>query len=124
MKMTKLGLAFLALAFTGVGPVGRHLLMAQTPYSLPNNNAGCPGNCRVIKWMAGSDLWNGGVLPNYTSVTCTGLAGNGTTNDGPAIQACINNQPGTAANPKAVLIPAGTYLVNSTVRLRSYVTLR
>ena len=122
--MKRIGLALLALMFTGIGPVGRHLLTAQTLYSLPNNNAGCPGNCRAVQWTTGSDLWNGGVLPNYSSVTCTGLAGNGTTNDGPAIQACINSQPGTAASPRAVLIPAGTYLVNSTVRLKSYVVLR
>src|ERR1035438_8050342 len=65
-------------------------LMAQS-YSLPNDNTSCPGNCRVVPWQAGSDLWNGGTLPNYPSVNCTGLAGNGTTNDGPALQACINS---------------------------------
>ncbi len=124
MKMIKIGLALLALMLMGVAPVGRNLLMAQTAYALPNSNTGCPANCRVIQWTAGSDLWNGGALPNYTAVTCTGLAGNGTTDDGPAIQSCINSQPGTAANPTAVVIPAGTYLVNSTVRLKSYVVLR
>jgi hypothetical protein len=92
----------------------------QCVYDLPNDNAGCPANCRQIPWQAGSDLWNGGTLPNYTSVTCTGLAGNGTTDDGPAIQTCINN----ASAGTAVYIPAGTYLVNSTVRLKSNVVLR
>ncbi|HTF70050.1 MAG TPA: glycosyl hydrolase family 28-related protein, partial [Edaphobacter sp.] len=96
-----------------------HGLKAQT-YSLPNVNTGCPANCRVIPWKAGSDLWNGGNLPNYTSATCTGLAANGTTDDGPAIQACINK----ASAGTAVFIPAGTYLVNSTVRLRSNVAVR
>jgi hypothetical protein len=74
----------------------------------------------VIPWQTGSDLWNGGTLPVYPSVTCTGLAGNGTTDDGPVIQACINK---VAANT-AVYIPAGTYLVNSTVALKSNVVLR
>jgi hypothetical protein len=94
---------------------------AQTaPYDIPNNNADCPKNCRQIPWQAGSDLWNGGVLPNYTQVTCTGLAGNGTTNDAPAIQACIDN----AAPNTAVYIPAGTYYINSIIRLKNNVVLR
>jgi hypothetical protein len=96
-----------------------HNAQAQS-YSLPNSNSGCPSNCRLITWQAGSDLWNAGTLPNYTSVTCSGLAANGTTNDGPAIQTCINN----AASGTAVFLPAGTYLVNSTVRLKSSTVLR
>lgn len=124
MNTVKIGLACLALTLLGVAPGGRPLLMAQTTYALPNSNTDCPANCRVIQWQAGSDLWNSGMLPTYTPVTCTGLAGNGTTNDGPAIQTCINNQPGTAASPRAVVIPAGTYFVNSTIRLKSYVVLR
>ena len=95
-------------------------LVAQTPYDLPNDNAGCPGNCRQIPWQTGSDLWNAGTLPNYSSVTCSGLAGNGTTNDGPAIQSCIN----AASSGAAVSIPAGTYYINSTLRLKSNVVLR
>jgi hypothetical protein len=96
-----------------------HGLKAQT-YSPPSANTGCPSNCRVIPWKAGSDLWNGGALPNYTSATCTGLAANGKTDDGPAIQACINK----AAAGTAVFVPAGTYAINSTIRLRSSVSLR
>jgi len=110
---------FVVLTFVGGALAGQRLL-AQTPYDLPNDNAGCPANCRQIPWKAGSDLWNGGTLPNYTSVTCTGLAGNGTTNDGPAIQACVNN----ATAGTAVFIPAGTYLVSSTIRLKSNTVLR
>jgi Pectate lyase superfamily protein len=94
-------------------------LQAQT-YTLPSDNTACPANCRTIPWQAGSDLWNGGTLPVYPAVSCTGLAGNGTTNDGPAIQACINS----AAANTAVYIPAGTYLINSTIRLKSNVVLR
>ncbi|MDR3642147.1 MAG: fibronectin type III domain-containing protein [Candidatus Doudnabacteria bacterium] len=75
---------------------------------------------RIIPWQDGSDLWNNGVLPTYSQVDCSGLAGNGTTNDGPAIQTCINN----AAANTAVYIPAGTYYVNSTVRLKSGMALR
>ncbi len=96
-----------------------HRLTAQS-YSLPNDNTGCPSNCREISWQAGSDLWNGGTLPNYPSVTCTGLAGNGTTDDAPAIQACINS----AAANTAVFVPAGTYAINSGVQLKSNVVLR
>jgi hypothetical protein len=100
-------------------PVSVQQVQAQT-YSLPNVNTGCPANCRVISWKTGSDLWNSGTLPSYTSSTCTGLAGDGTTDDGPAIQACINK----AASGTAVYIPAGTYRVNSTVRLKSNIALR
>lgn len=108
---------FAALALISIAP--GHSVDAQT-YSLPNDNTTCPGNCRVIPWQAGSDLWNGGTLPVYPATTCTGLAANGTTNDGPAIQACINS----AAANTAVFLPAGTYLVNSVLRLKSNVVLR
>lgn len=117
-KMSR-SLLLVVLAFIGIVLIGPRL-SAQAPYDLPNVNTGCPANCRQIPWQAGSDLWNGGSLPNYTSVSCNGLAGNGTTDDGPAIQTCINK----ASANTAVLIPAGTYLVNSTVRLVSNVVLR
>ncbi len=94
-------------------------LSAQT-YDLPNDDNDCPANCRKIPWLAGSDVWNGGTLPNYSSVTCGGLAGNGSTNDGPAIQSCINS----AAANTAVFLPAGTYLLNTNLVLRSNVVLR
>ncbi|MGB2677984.1 MAG: glycosyl hydrolase family 28-related protein [Candidatus Acidiferrum sp.] len=110
--------ALVILMFIGIALLGQPLL-AQT-YSLPNDNTSCPSNCRLITWKAGSDLWNNGVLPTYAPVTCSGLAGNGTTNDGPAIQACINN----ASSGTAVYIPVGTYLVNSTISLKSNVVLR
>jgi len=110
---------FAVLVFVA-GVLAGQSLVAQTAYDLPNVNTGCPASCRQISWKAGSDLWNGGTLPNYTSVTCSGLAGNGTTDDGPAIQSCINAaSPGTA-----VFVPAGTYLINSKVRLKSNVVLR
>ncbi|HUI92313.1 MAG TPA: glycosyl hydrolase family 28-related protein [Chitinivibrionales bacterium] len=89
-------------------------------YSLPDDPNSCPAGCRRIHWVAGSDLWNNGILPVYPSVNCTGLAGDGVTDDGPAIQACINS----AADNTAVYLPAGTYYVNGTVRLRSSVALR
>jgi hypothetical protein len=53
-------------------------------------------------------------------VTCTGLAADGKTNDGPAIQSFINK----AAANTAVTLPAGTYFVNSVIRLKSNVVLR
>jgi hypothetical protein len=111
-------LAFAILMSIGAAFLGQSV-EAQT-YSLPNVNTGCPSNCRVVPWHAGSDLWNGGVLPNYTSVTCSGLAGNGTTDDGPAIQTCINN----ASSGTAVFLPAATYYVNSTIKIKSNVVLR
>lgn len=95
-------------------------LVAQSAYDLPNDDAGCPGNCRQVPWRAGSDLWNGGTLPNYSQVTCVGLAGNGTTNDGTAIQACINS----ASAGTAVYVPAGVYLVSSSINMKSNVVLR
>jgi hypothetical protein len=108
-----MGAMSISLNGTGAGSSGGS-------YSLPNDNNGCPGNCRQIQWQTGSDLWNGGALPVYPSVTCSGLAGNGSTDDGPKIQACINS----AAANTAVFLPAGTYYVNSTVRLKSNVALR
>lgn len=112
-------LTFLLLLIGGTLLIGQPL-SAQTAYDLPNDNTNCPASCRQIPWQAGSDLWSGGSLPKYTQVTCPGLAGNGTTNDGPAVQTCINN----AAANTAVFIPAGIYLVNSTIRLKSNVALR
>jgi hypothetical protein len=110
---------FLLIELIGAaGPAQQHL-QAQA-YSLPNVNSGCPTSCRQITWQTGSDIWNGGSLPTYTSVTCTGLAGNGTTDDGPAIQACIN----ALSKNQCAYLPAGGYLVNSTVRLKSYTCLR
>jgi hypothetical protein len=91
-----------------------------TVYELPNEDTGCPGNCRQIPWRAGSDLFNNGTLPSYAQVTCAGLHANGTTDDSGGIQACIN----AAAANTAVFLPAGTYLVNATVRLKSNVVLR
>ena len=46
-------------------------------YDIPNNDGDCPANCRQIPWKAGSDLWNGGTLPTYTGVACTGLTEGG-----------------------------------------------
>jgi hypothetical protein len=111
--------AFVVLAFIGGALAGQRLL-AQSAYDLPNDDANCPANCRQVPWKTGSDLWNGGTLPNYTQVTCTGLAGNGTTDDGPAIQACIN----AASANTAVYVPAGVYLVNTNLTLKSNVALR
>jgi hypothetical protein len=119
--MTRKTILCALLAFIG-GVLLAQGLSAQTqsPYDLPNDNANCPASCRQIPWQAGSDLWNGGTLPIYPAVTCSGLAANGTTNDAPAIQTCINN----AGANTAVFLPAGTYYVNSTVRLKNNVVLR
>jgi hypothetical protein len=89
-------------------------------YTLPNDDGSCPGNCRQIPWRAGSDLWNGGNLPTYAGVTCAGLHADGATDDSAGINSCIN----AAAAGTAVLLPAGTYFVNSPIRLKSSVVLR
>jgi hypothetical protein len=97
-----------------------HKTVAQS-YSLPNTNSSCPASCRQIPWQAGSDIWNNGSLPSYTGVTCTGLHNDGSTDDGPAIQACIN----ALSSGQAAVIPAGAnYYVNSTVSLKSDTVLR
>ncbi len=106
-------LLLLALLFCSAHAFGQ-------AYQLPNNDALCPDQCRQIPWQAGTDIWNSGVIPSYTNVTCTGLAGNGTTNDGPAIQACIN----ALSTNQCAFVPAGVYLINSTVRLKSNTCLR
>lgn len=96
-------------------------LQTWATYDVPNNNSDCPANCRQVPWLAGSDQWNGGTLPVYPSVTCTGLSeGDGTTNNASAIQTCINN----ASSNTAVYIPAGIYYVNSSITLKNNVVLR
>lgn len=90
-------------------------------YDLPNDNTGCPANCRQIPWKAGTDLWNGGSIPAYPSVPCTGLVeGNGTTDNASKIQSCLNN----AAVDTAVLIPPGIYYVNAALTIPSRKVLR
>ncbi len=106
------------LTVCGAALIAPHA-MAQT-YSLPADNSGCPSNCRVIPWQAGSDLWNGGSLPDYNQVTCSPLNEDGKTDDTSNINSCIN----AASAGTAVYLPAGTIYVNGTVRLKSNVVLR
>jgi hypothetical protein len=56
----------------------------------------------------------------YPAMTCTGLHADGTTDDGPGIQTCIN----AAATGAAVLLPPGTYFVNTPIAISSNVVLR
>jgi hypothetical protein len=94
---------------------------ASGTYDLPSNDADCPGNCRQIPWKAGSDVWNGGSLPNFSSVPCTGLTeGNGTSDNAAAINACIT---GLGAG-QAALIPPGIYYVNGAITVPSNKVLR
>ena len=117
------------LAFIGIALSGQRLL-AQVPYDLPNDNSACPSNCRQIPWQAGSDLWNGGTLPNYTSVTCSPLNENGSTDDTTNLQSCIDKATAgtspynTCAPGCAVFIPSGTVYINGIVRLKSNVVVR
>jgi hypothetical protein len=110
---------FAVLTLIGGALAGQHLF-AQSAYDLPNNDAACPANCRQVPWKAGSDQWNGGTLPTYTPATCSPLVGDGTTDDGPKIQSCIN----AAAAGTAVYIPAGVYYVNTSLSMKSNVVLR
>lgn len=112
--------ALIVLAFIGNALLGPSL-HAQALYSLPNNNAGCPLNCRQIPWKAGSDLWNSGTLPVYSpQVTCSAAVGDGTTDNTTALNNCIT----AAASGSAVYLPGGSFYINGTVRLRSNVVLR
>lgn len=85
--------------------------MAQT-YQLPTD--------RSIQWVAGTDLWNSGAIPSRTAVTCSPLYGDGVTDDGARIQACIN----AASANTAVYLPAGSYYVNSIIVGKTNVSLR
>jgi len=94
---------------------------AQQLYDLPNDDTGCPANCRQIPWDAGSDQWNNGTLPTYGGNVCSGLVeGDGTTDNTAAIQACIN----AAGTDSAVILPAGIYYINGTIRIKSRSVLR
>lgn len=118
--MKKIALAFVVVLVTLPAAL-RWQASAQTVYDLPNNDADCPGNCRQIPWQAGSDLWNNGTLPVYTSVPCNGLTeGNGTTDNTSAINACIS----ALSNGQATLIPPGIYYVNGTISIPSNKVLR
>src|SRR5215470_1280403 len=111
---------FFALAIVGSELAGERLL-AQSSYSLPNDNNSCPADCRQIPWKGGSDLWNHGKLPAYTQdPTCTGLVADGSTDNTTAINSCIAN----AAAGHAVYIPAGVYYVAGTINMKSQVVLR
>jgi hypothetical protein len=112
-------LALISLMVVGFA-LCSHKAAAQV-YSLPNNDAGCPANCRQIPWQAGSDVWNNGSLPTYAGVACTGLHNDGVTDDGPVIQACIN----ALSSKQCAVLPAEQNIyVNSTVRLKSNICLR
>ena len=119
MQMKQLTFGFLVLMFVVAAALEQRLL-AQA-YDLPNNNSGCPANCRQIPWSAGSDLWNGGTLPNYASVTCSAAVANGT-DQTTNINNCIN----AASAGTAVFLPGNStcYYINGTVRLKNQVVLR
>lgn len=93
-------------------------MYGQSYYALPNVNSGCPSNCRQITWQAGSDIWNGGVLPTYTPSACSAPVS--PTDATSAINACIN----AASSGTAVTLAAGTYQVNGAIQLKSNVVLR
>lgn len=95
--------------------------LAQSVYDLPNDNNGCPTTCRQIPWQAGSDLWNGGILPTYIQdPACVGLLADGITDNTSAINKCI----ASAVSGHAVFIPAGTYYVAGRINMQSNVVLR
>ncbi len=73
---------------------------------------------RRVTWNAGLDSVGG--IPKYTNVTCTGLDPTGKTNNVSQINACI----AAASAGTAVYIPAGVYLINGTINMKSGVALR
>ena len=73
---------------------------------------------RRINWNAGLDPEGG--IPNYASVTCTGLHNDNSVDDTVQINTCIAN----AAPNTAVFIPAGVYRVNGDINMKSNVVLR
>ncbi len=91
-------------------------------YQLPNDDEDCPANCRLIPWLAGSDIWNSGTLPVYTGVNCTvGLTeGDGTTDNTSAIQTCLD----ALSSSQAAVLPAGIFYVNGTLTMPTNVVLR
>lgn len=91
-------------------------------YDIPNDDMGCPADCRQVPWSAGSDQWNGGVLPPRIEVPCSPLTegGNPAIDNSTLIQACID----TASPGTAVKIPPGIYYVDGQITLKSNVTLR
>jgi len=86
---------------------------AQAVYDLPNDDGDCPANCRQIPWSAGSDQWNSGTLPVYTSVACGGLTEGVQTavDNGAIIQACLD----ALSIQQAALIGPGIYHVTSRI---------
>ena len=73
---------------------------------------------RRITWSAGLDPVGG--IPTYTSVTCSGLDPTGNTNNATQINSCIT----AASSGTAVYVPAGTYLIQSDINMKSNVALR
>ena len=119
--MNKMIFAFVSTAVLACGLFEQRVAAQSATYNLPNNDAGCPGGCRQIPWRAGSDLWNGGTLPVYSGTKCTGLVeGNGTTDNAPAIQSCLNN----LGPQQAAVIPPGMYYVNALMSIPSNKALR
>jgi len=108
-------------ACSGGGTESGSTVSQGSVYDIPNNDLGCPADCRQVPWRAGSDQWNGGVLPPRSEEPCPGLTeGDGITDNSVAIQQCINRAgPGTA-----VKIPPGIYYVNDKISLKSDITLR
>jgi Pectate lyase superfamily protein len=118
--MKRLTFAVVAILVIGITCVRQELLAQSGTYELPNDDSACP-NCRQIPWKAGSDLWNGGALPNYAGTTCTGLAeGNGTSDNTAAINSCISAR----SEGQAAVIPPGMYYVSGRINLKSGVVLR
>jgi hypothetical protein len=118
-----------ALVFAGAVLLASSPALSQT-FTLPNDDSGCPSSCRSISWKTGSDIWNGGTLPNYTSVTCSPLHEDGATDDTNNINACIDaaaagTAPFDSCYPNcAVYLPAGNIYVNGLVALQTGVVVR
>ena len=103
MRRTILAMCVVFLSFS---PMGK----ALAAYELDSD--------RRISWRAGLDTEGG--IPYYSGVACNGVDPTGATDSAARINACISSAaPGTA-----VVLPSGTYRVNSRIIMKSNVVLR
>jgi len=91
-------------------------LAASPPGLWGAATSGIPAD-RLIRWRAGVE----GGIPNVPTIrTLTDLPGDGKTDAVPALQKAID----AAKGPGAIVVPAGTYVLKSPIRLNSGIVLR
>jgi hypothetical protein len=91
---------------------------AQAGHYAPDFSNVIPDQRRTAWFPAGLDSQGG--IPNYPSVTCTGLHPDNSVDDSARINQCISS----AAPNTAVFIPAGVYRIDANINMKSNVVLR